>query len=90
MSNKYFSKHSVVTDTDVKVKWQYTPCHITSSDGTHQADDRLCVTLSDLDGKSLAAFFTIEQIDKFVIQLNQAKAELERRRDEKRGIKTPF
>ena len=47
--------------------------------------------LADLDqDKSLAAFLTIEKIEKFIIQLTQVKNELERRRDEKRGIKTPF
>ena len=91
MSKKnYFKQHNVVTDTDVRVRWQYVPTTITSSEGTHEADDILCITLTDLDRKSLAAFFTVEQIEKFIVQLTQAKNELQRRYDEKRGIKTPF
>lgn len=91
MSKKfYFKQHNVKVDSDVKVQWQYSPCQIITGQGTVEADDRLCITLTSLDDTSLAAFFTLEQIDKFLLQLNQAKNELQRRYDEKRGVKTPF
>ena len=85
MSKKsYFRIHSVKVDNDVKVTWQYCPTTILCADGTIPTDDRVCLSLTDLDGKTLNAFFTAELLDRFIVQMTQCKNELERRHDERR------
>lgn len=91
MSKKsYFRIHNIKNDSDVKVTWQYVPTTIVCADGTIPTDDRVCVSMTDLEGKTLNAFFTAELLDRFILQLTQCKNELERRHNERLGIQPPF
>ena len=60
---------------------------ITSSIGTRRADDEACLILKDLEEIELATMFTSQQLDNFIMQLQQMKYALQERNDRRKGIK---
>ncbi len=90
MKKRNLRIYEVATDTDVRASLQIAHVTITSSLGTHRADDEVCLVLKDLDGMELATMFTSQQLDNFILQLQQMKYALQERNGRRRGVKCPF
>ena len=87
MNKKNLKIYEVATDNDVRASLLIAHVTITSRIGTRRADDEACLILKDLEGIELATMFTSQQLDNFIMQLQQMKYALQERNDRRKGIK---
>lgn len=65
--------YKVATNCDTRLELQIAHVTITSHIGAQRTNDEVCLSLTDVEGVTLATFLTIEQTDALVAQLKMMK-----------------